>query len=55
MRQERHLVGARDDDPRRLRDRGDRLLDIRRRRLARGLLDVCVVRGDRGLEVAALD
>ena len=50
--EERHLVGAGDQDALRAGDRVDRGLDLGARRLARGLLDVDVVGGDRGLELA---
>ena len=48
--EERHLVGAGDQDPVGGGDRLDRALDLRARDLARGLLDVDVVGGDRLLE-----
>ena len=49
-REERHLVGADDEQAAGVGDRLDRDLDVAARDLARGLLDVHVVRGDRRLE-----
>src|SRR3954471_3723110 len=53
--EERHLVGARDQDAARLADRVDRRLDVAAADAPRGLLHVDVVGRDGGLEVALVE
>src|SRR4051812_9396618 len=54
-REDRHLVGARDQDPPCLADGVDGRLDVAAADAPRGLLDVDVVGGDGGLEVALVE
>src|SRR3954454_2644117 len=54
-REERHLVGADDQHARRGGEGVDRGLDVGARHLARRLLDVDVIGGQRGLELALVE